>query len=88
MTLIAYAHMRLSSDFARAITPAGEEIRFSRRERTLFAYFIDHANQVIPRERLLSAIASQDADVLDRHIDYIVSRIRRKGTDNLTRRFH
>lgn len=85
MTSIAYAHMRFSPDFARAVTPAGEEIRFSRRERTLLAVFTDHAHQVVSRERLLNAIAAQDADVLDRHIDYIVSRLRRKLGDSTRR---
>lgn len=82
MTFIDYANMRFTPDFARAIAPSGEEVRFSRRERALLVFFSQHPHQVIRRERLLGAIEPQDMGLLDRNIDYIVSRLRRKLRDS------
>jgi DNA-binding response OmpR family regulator len=64
---------------SRALTsPAGEEVRLTTGEFELLAAFVDHAGQVLSRDRLLDLARNREAGPFDRTIDVQVGRLRRK----------
>lgn len=74
----------------RALSSAdGTEVELSGAEYDLLITFLDNPQRIIGRERLLELSRSRLADVSDRSIDVLVSRLRRKlsgqGADTLIR---
>jgi two-component system, OmpR family, response regulator len=68
---------------SRALTsPLGEEIRLTTGEFELLAAFVNHANQVLSRDRLLDLSRHREAGPFDRTIDVQVGRLRRKLEDD------
>ena len=68
---------------SRALTsPAGEEVRLTTGEFELLAAFVDHAGQVLSRDRLLDLARGREAGPFDRTIDVQVGRLRRKLEDD------
>jgi DNA-binding response OmpR family regulator len=64
------------------ISPAGEEVRLTTGEFELLAAFVDHAGQVLSRDRLLDLARHREAGPFDRTIDVQVGRLRRKLEDD------
>jgi DNA-binding response OmpR family regulator len=68
---------------SRVLTsPAGEEIRLTTGEFELLAALVNHANQVLSRDRLLDLSRHREAGPFDRTIDVQVGRLRRKLEDD------
>ena len=68
---------------ARSLTAAsGEEIRLTTGEFELLAAFVNNANQVLSRDRLLDLSRHRAAGPFDRTIDVQVGRLRRKLEDD------
>ena len=68
---------------ARSLTAAsGEEIRLTTGEFELLAAFVNNANQVLSRDRLLDLTRHRTAGPFDRTIDVQVGRLRRKLEDD------
>lgn len=67
-------------DFARRAisSPSGEPVLLTAAEFALLAVFIDHAQSVISRTRLMELAGVRDSPSTDRSIDVLVSRLRRK----------
>jgi two-component system OmpR family response regulator len=61
--------------------PTGDEVRLTAGEFDLLAAFIDNANSVLSRDRLLDITRDRDAGPIDRTIDVQVGRLRRKLHD-------
>jgi DNA-binding response OmpR family regulator len=64
------------------LSPAGEEVRLTTGEFELLAAFVNHANQVLSRDRLLDLSRHREAGPFDRTIDVQVGRLRRKLEDD------
>jgi DNA-binding response OmpR family regulator len=60
------------------LSPTGEEVRLTTGEFELLAAFVNHANQVLSRDRLLDLSRHREAGPFDRTIDVQVGRLRRK----------
>lgn len=65
------------------LSPVGANVDLSGAEYDLLVSFIDNAQRVIGRERLLELSRSRLSDVSDRSIDVLVSRLRRKLSDQV-----
>ena len=63
-------------------SPAGEEVRLTTGEYELLAAFVNNANQVLSRDRLLDLSRHREAGPFDRTIDVQVGRLRRKLEDD------
>src|SRR2546428_2265545 len=63
-------------------SPAGSEVRLTTGEFDLLAAFVNHANQVLSRDRLLDLARNREAGPFDRTIDVQVGRLRRKLEDD------
>jgi len=59
-------------------SPSGKEVRLTTGEFDLLAAFVNNANQVLTRDRLLDLARNREAGPFDRTIDVQVGRLRRK----------
>src|SRR3954462_3576139 len=64
------------------MSPSGEEVRLTTGEFDLLAAFVNNANQVLTRDRLLDLARNREAGPFDRTIDVQVGRLRRKLEDD------
>ena len=62
-------------------SPSGVLVDLSSGEFDMLVAFIEHANRVLSRERLMEFAKARSADPFDRTIDVQVSRLRRKLND-------
>ena len=59
-------------------SPEGEEVRLTRAEFELLATFVANRGRVLTRDGLIDHVSHRDRDPLDRTIDVLVGRLRRK----------
>src|SRR6516162_664412 len=64
------------------VSPTGGEVRLTTGEFDLLAAFVNNANQVLSRDRLLDLARNREAGPFDRTIDVQVGRLRRKLEDD------
>jgi two-component system phosphate regulon response regulator OmpR len=71
------------ADFsARTVTdPDGRKIELTGAEFNLLTTFLDRPGRVLSRDQLLDLTHERDGDALDRSIDVLISRLRRKLSD-------
>ena len=74
----SFAGWRLDLSTRELMSPAGEEVRLTTGEFELLAAFVNNANQVLSRDRLLDLARNREAGPFDRTIDVQVGRLRRK----------
>lgn len=73
-------HLDLAS--RELFSPSGQEVRLTTGEFDLLAAFVNNANQVLTRDRLLDLARNREAGPFDRTIDVQVGRLRRKLEDD------
>jgi two-component system, OmpR family, response regulator len=64
------------------LSPTGEDVRLTTGEFELLFAFVNHANQVLSRDRLLDLSRNREAGPFDRTMDMQVGRLRRKLEDD------
>lgn len=69
-------------DAERALHRGSTVIDLSLGEHQLLLALVRHPRQVMSRDRLLDLVRGRDADVFDRSIDNLISRLRRKLEDD------
>jgi two-component system OmpR family response regulator len=79
---IRFAGWTLDLASRELLSPSGEEVRLTSGEFELLAAFVDHANQVLSRDRLLDLSRHRAAGPFDRTIDVQVGRLRRRLRDD------
>jgi two-component system OmpR family response regulator len=79
---VRFAGWTLDLASRELLSPSGEEVRLTTGEFELLAAFVDHANQVLSRDRLLDLSRHREAGPFDRTIDVQVGRLRRKLEDD------
>lgn len=73
-----FAGWQLDLATRELMSPQGEEVRLTTGEFDLLAAFVNNANQVLSRDRLLDLARNREAGPFDRTIDVQVGRLRRK----------
>jgi two-component system, OmpR family, response regulator len=73
-----FAGWNLDLSSRELLSPAGAEVRLTTGEFDLLAAFVNNANQVLTRDRLLDLARNREAGPFDRTIDVQVGRLRRK----------
>lgn len=81
-TQARFAGWRLDLSSRELHSPAGDEVRLTTGEFELLAAFVNNANQVLTRDRLLDLARNREAGPFDRTIDVQVGRLRRKLEDD------
>ena len=77
-----FAGWSLDLSSRELFSPAGNEVRLTTGEFDLLAAFVNNANQVLTRDRLLDLARNREAGPFDRTIDVQVGRLRRKLEDD------
>lgn len=68
--------------FARTVTdPDGGEVELTGAQFDLLVTFLDRPGRVLSRDQLLDLTRGRGGDILDRSIDVLISRLRRKLSD-------
>jgi two-component system, OmpR family, response regulator len=80
--IIKFAGWTLDLPSRALMSPSGEEVRLTTGEFELLAAFVNNANQVLSRDRLLDLSRHREAGPFDRTIDVQVGRLRRKLEDD------
>jgi len=79
---VRFAGWNLDLSSRELMSPSGEEVRLTTGEFDLLAAFVNNANQVLTRDRLLDLARNREAGPFDRTIDVQVGRLRRKLEDD------
>ena len=80
-----FGDWRLSLTARDLVHQDGRIVDLSSGEFQLLLALVRHTRQVMTRERLLDLVRGRDADIFDRSIDNLVSRLRRKIDDDARR---
>lgn len=76
------ARLTFDPQFLFATDNHGNDIRFTRAERALLLVLADKPGTIFARERLLDAISGVDSETIDRNVDFVINRLRRKLGDS------
>ena len=80
--ILTFGTWRLDTVRRHLIDAQGTEVALSGAEYRLLRVFIDHPQRVLNRDQLLNLTQGRDAELFDRSIDLLVSRLRlRLGDD-------
>lgn len=74
----AFGLLKLDLVHRELIGPDGDEIALTNAEYRLLEYFLRHRDRIIPRTELLSQLGSDLSQYMDRTIDVLILRLRRK----------
>lgn len=80
--ILSFGTWRLDTVGRHLLDADGTEIALSGAEYRLLRVFIDHPQRVLNRDQLLNLTQGRDAEVFDRSIDLLVSRVRQRLGDD------
>lgn len=80
--IIRFGEWRLDTIGRHLLDLEGTEVALSGAEYRLLRVFIDHPQRVLNRDQLLNLTQGRDADLFDRSIDLLVSRLRQRLGDD------
>lgn len=84
----AFGGLRVDRDNRILTDPRGDEITLTNAEYRLLDYFLSRPDEVIPRVELLAEIGSDLTRYMDRTIDVLILRLRRKIEENPSKPVH
>ncbi len=79
---LRFAHWRLDTVNRHLIDAAGTVVALSGAEYRMLGVFLAHPQRVLSRDQLMELTQGREADVFDRSIDLLVSRLRQRLGDN------
>ena len=79
---LGFAHWRLNTVGRHLVGPDGTIVPLSGAEYRLLSVFLSHPQRVLNRDQLMELTQGREADVFDRSIDLLVSRLRQRLGDN------
>ena len=80
--VLAFGRWRLDTTARHLLDPEGTVVALSGAEFRLLRVFLDHPNRVLSRDQLLNLTQGRDAELFDRSIDLLVSRLRQRLQDD------
>jgi two-component system OmpR family response regulator len=80
--LLRFGNWRLDTIGRHLIDDEGTEVALSGAEYRLLRVFVDHPRRVLNRDQLLNLTQGRDAELFDRSIDLLVSRVRQRLGDD------
>lgn len=79
---LSFGRWRLDTTARHLIDAGGTIVALSGAEFRLLRVFLDHPQRVLSRDQLLNLTQGRDAELFDRSIDLLVSRLRTRLEDN------
>jgi two-component system OmpR family response regulator len=80
--MLAFGRWRLDTTARHLLDPESTVVALSGAEFRLLRVFLDHPNRVLSRDQLLNLTQGRDAELFDRSIDLLVSRLRQRLQDD------
>ncbi|MDD1136579.1 response regulator [Pseudomonas sp. TNT2022 ID233] len=80
--LLAFGRWRLDTTARHLLDEEDTIVALSGAEYRLLRVFLDHPQRVLSRDQLLNLTQGRDADLFDRSIDLLVSRLRQRLLDD------
>jgi two-component system, OmpR family, response regulator len=80
--LLAFGSWRLDTSSRHLLDAEGTAVALSGAEYRLLRVFVDHPQRVLNRDQLLNLTQGRDAEIFDRSIDLLVSRLRQRLGDD------
>jgi len=80
-TVWLFGDWRLDAAGWQLTAPGGADVALTPGEFRLLLALVEQRGRLVDRDRLLAATGSEEADVFDRSIDVLLSRLRRKLAD-------
>jgi len=80
--IIAFGRWRLDTTARHLLDEEGTAVSLSGAEFRLLRVFLDHPQRVLSRDQLLNLTQGRDAELFDRSIDLMVSRLRQRLQDD------
>jgi two-component system OmpR family response regulator len=80
--LLRFGDWRLDTTARHLLDAGGTMVALSTAEYRLLRVFLDHPQRVLTRDQLLNLTQGRDADLFDRSIDLLVSRLRQRLLDD------
>jgi two-component system, OmpR family, response regulator len=80
--LLAFGKWKLDTTARHLLDAEGTVVALSGAEYRLLRTFVDHPQRVLSRDQLLNLTQGRDADLFDRSIDLLVSRLRQRLGDD------
>ena len=80
--LLAFGAWRLDTTARHLLDKMGTVVALSGAEYRLLRIFLDHPQRVLSRDQLLNLTQGRDAELFDRSIDLLVSRVRQRLRDD------
>ncbi|KXD42933.1 two-component system response regulator BfmR [Pseudomonas aeruginosa] len=80
--LIGFGQWQLDTSARHLLDDAGTVVALSGAEYRLLRVFLDHPQRVLSRDQLLNLTQGREADIFDRSIDLLVSRLRQRLGDD------
>ncbi|MGP5490422.1 winged helix-turn-helix domain-containing protein, partial [Pseudomonas helleri] len=81
-SLLAFGRWRLDTSARHLLDEDDTMVALSGAEYRLLRVFLDHLQRVLSRDQLLNLTQGRDADLFDRSIDLLVSRLRQRLLDD------
>ena len=80
--LLSFGQWRLDTTARHLLDPQDTAVALSGAEFRLLRVFLDHPQRVLSRDQLLNLTQGRDAELFDRSIDLLVSRLRQRLQDD------
>jgi two-component system OmpR family response regulator len=80
--LLCFGDWQLDTSARHLLDAGGTMVALSGAEYRLLRVFLDHPQRVLTRDQLLNLTQGRDADLYDRSIDLLVSRLRQRLRDD------
>ncbi|MFK3971352.1 response regulator [Pseudomonas sp. NPDC087358] len=80
--LLGFGRWKLDTSARHLLDQDGTVVTLSGAEYRLLRVFLDHPQRVLNRDQLLNLTQGRDADLFDRSIDLLVSRLRQRLLDD------
>jgi two-component system OmpR family response regulator len=80
--MLGFGDWRLDTTARHLLDAAGTMVALSGAEYRLLRVFLDHPQRVLTRDQLLNLTQGRDAELFDRSIDLLVSRLRQRLQDD------
>jgi two-component system OmpR family response regulator len=80
--LLAFGDWQLDTTARHLLDKSGTAIALSGAEYRLLRVFVDHPQRVLNRDQLLNLTQGREAELFDRSIDLLVSRLRQRLNDD------
>lgn len=80
--ILSFGSWRLDTTARHLLDASGTMVSLSGAEYRLLRVFLDHPQRVLNRDQLLNLTQGREAEMFDRSIDILVSRLRRRLNDD------